>query len=260
MTETIRVFAGDCTVTSEGARERTLRGYVVCVVKPDRTVLVHDAEGYQPVDWLTRADSVTVETEGDSFSLTARAEDRRLRVVSHAPTGRREFPASEAGVPVGDCPDCGDRLVRAGGDVVCLGCDERYGLPPGATVLEKSCDDCGLPLMRVERGEELTVCVDWRCESLTAAVRDAVDGRWDCPDCESPLRVVDRGSRAFLGCDAYPECETTFSIPAGVAVGDCDCGLPVFETAAGRRCLDGTCERFAASGDDSGDGEAYRGP
>lgn len=259
VTDTIRVFAGDCTVRFEGARERTQRGYVVAVVKPDRTVLVHDAGGYQPVAWLTRADSVTVETEGDSFSLTARADDQTLSVVSHAPTGRREFPASEAGVPVGDCPECGDMLVRASGDVACLGCSARHGLPAGATVLDESCDDCGLPLMRVERGEELTVCIDWRCESLSDAVRDALDRKWACPDCGEDLRVIDRGSRAFLGCDAYPDCETTFSIPAGVVVGDCPCGLPVFETAAGERCLDGTCER-ATTDEADRESETYTGP
>ncbi|WP_373190177.1 topoisomerase DNA-binding C4 zinc finger domain-containing protein [Halolamina sp.] len=244
VTETVRLFAGDCTVTFEGERDRTQRGYVLVVVKPDRTVLVHDAAGYQPVAWLTRADEVTTETEDDSFSVTATAGDQRLHVVSAATVGQRELRISEAGAPVGSCPDCGDALVRTGGDVVCLGCDERYGLPAGATVLEESCPDCGLPTMRVERGEELELCLDWRCESLADAVADVLDGRWDCPDCGEPLGVVNRGNRPFLGCDAYPACETTFSIPAGVAVGECSCGLPVFETAAGRRCLDGTCDRF----------------
>lgn len=251
MTETIRLFAGDCTVEFAGEGERTQRGYVVVVVKPDRTVLVHDAEGYQPVAWLTRADELTTETEGDSFSIVARSGEQELRVVSEAPTGRREFPVSEAGVPVGTCPDCGDALVRAGGEVTCLGCDAAYGLPAGATVLEKPCDDCGLPTMRVERGEPFELCVDWECESLADAVADALDGRWDCPDCGAPLGVVSRGNRPFLGCEGYPDCETTFSIPAGVVVGECACGLPVFETAAGRRCLDGTCDQYYESGVDT---------
>jgi len=244
VTERIRLFAGDCTIEFEGERERTQRGYVVVVVKPDRTVLVHDAAGYQPVAWLTRAEEITTETEGDSFAITARSGDQTLCVVSEAPTGRREYPASEAGVPVGTCPDCGAALVRAGGEVTCLGCDAAYGLPAGATVLDESCDDCGLPTMRVERGETMTLCVDWRCDSLADAVAEALDGRWDCPDCGEPLSVVSRGNRPFLGCDAYPDCETTFSIPAGEAVGECPCGLPVFDTAAGRRCLDGTCDRY----------------
>ena len=246
VTETVRLFAGDCTVTFEGEHDRTQRGYVLVVVNPARTVLAHDADGYQPVAWLTRADEVTTETEGDSFAVTATAGEQRLRVVSEAPTGQRELPVSEAGTPVGTCPDCGDALVRAGGDVVCLGCDERYGLPAGATVLDEPCSDCGLPTMRVERGKELELCLDWRCESLADAVADALDGRWDCPDCGEPLGVVNRGNRPFLGCDAYPACETTFSIPAGVTADECPCGLPVFETAAGQRCLDGTCEEYQA--------------
>jgi DNA topoisomerase-1 len=244
VTETIRLFAGDCTVTFEGDHERTQRGYVVVVVKPDQTVLVHDAGGYQPVAWLTRADELTTETEGDSFTVVARSGGQTLRVTAEASTGQREFRATEAGVPLGDCPECGDALVRAGGEVTCLGCDAAYGLPAGATVLDETCEDCGLPKMRVERGETFELCVDWRCDSLADAVADALDGRWNCPDCGEPLGVVSRGNRPFLGCEAYPDCETTFSIPAGEAVGECSCGLTVFETAAGRRCLDGTCDQF----------------
>ncbi|MEF8801478.1 MAG: Sjogren's syndrome/scleroderma autoantigen 1 family protein [Halolamina sp.] len=256
VTETLRLFAGDCTVEFTGESERIHRGYVLVIVKPDRTVLVHDAGGYQPVAWLTRADEVTTETEGDSFAVSASAGDQQLQVVSHVPTTQRELPISEAGVPVGECPDCGDCLVRANGDVVCLGCEEAYGLPAGATVLDETCSDCGLPTMRVERGESFELCVDWRCESLADAVAEALDGRWDCPDCGETLGVVSRGNRPFLGCEAYPECETTFSIPAGQAVGACPCGLPVFETPVGRRCLDGTCDLD----DDEGVTERYGGP
>ena len=245
MTETMRLFAGDCTTTFEGTRDRTQRGHVVVVVKPDKTVLVHDADGYQPVAWLTRADSVTIETDDGGFGVTAQAGEQTLRVVSHATATRRDVQVSAAGVPVGTCPDCGGALVRAGGDVRCLGCEASYGLPAGATVLDRSCEDCGLPLLRVERGDVFEVCTDYRCDSLPEHVTERFDGEWTCPDCDSPLRIVrGKGGHLVAGCDAYPECDTAFSLPTGVVVDDCDCGLPVFETAAGRRCLDGTCERF----------------
>ncbi len=256
VTESIRLFAGDCTVEFEGETERIHRGYVLVVVKPDRTVLVHDAGGYQPVAWLTRADDVTTETDGDAFTVAATADDQQLRVVSHTPTAQRELPVSGAGVPVGECPDCGDSLVRVAGDVVCVGCEESYGLPAGATVLDDHCSDCGLPKMGVDRGESFELCLDWRCESLADAVADELDGRWDCPDCGAPLGVVSRGNRPFLGCDAYPDCETTFSIPAGRVVGECPCGLPVFETPAGDRCLDGGCDQYT----EKGVVESYTGP
>ena len=240
--DSTRVFAGDCTTTFEGTRDRTTRGRVVVVVKPDRTVLVHDADGYQPVAWLTRPDSLSVEEDTSGFGLTARAGDQTLRVVSHETAGRATYPVTEAGPPVGHHSETGEPLVRAGGSVLGLDSGVRYPLVAGATVLEDVCDDCGLPLMRVERGAVFEVCIDRSCEPLDDAVRERFDGVWSCPDCGSPLRLVRRSGRLLAGCDDYPACETAFSIPAGVVVDDCDCGLPVFETATGRRCLDGTCD------------------
>ncbi|MFD1685042.1 endonuclease NucS domain-containing protein [Halobellus litoreus] len=244
MSETIRVFAGDCTTTFEGARARTQRGRVAVVVKPDRTTLVHDADGYQPVAWLTRPDSLTVETDEGGFGLVARAGEQVLRVVSHESAGWVEYPVTEAGVPVGSHPETGEPLVRAGGDVRGLDSDVRYSLPAGATVLDDTCESCGLPKIRAEAGDAFEICLDRSCESLDDAVRERFDGEWTCPDCGSDLRIIRRGGRLLAGCDAYPDCETAFAIPAGVVVDDCACGLPVFETARGRRCLDATCDAF----------------
>ena len=258
MPETIRVFAGDCTTTFEGDRTRTQRGRVVVVIKPDRTTLVHDADGYQPVAWLTRPDSLTVETDGApptrraddcaddaGFGVVARAGDQVLRVVSNDSSGRAEYPVSEAGVPVGEDPDTGEPLVRAGGDVVGVDSDVRYPLPRGATVTDGSCPDCGLPTIRAEAGAAFEVCLDRSCDPLDDAVRERFDRAWTCPECGADLRIIRRGGRLLAGCDAYPDCETAFAIPAGIVDGECDCGLPTFETARGRRCLDGGCERFA---------------
>ncbi|MFT4957579.1 MAG: DNA topoisomerase-1, partial [Halobacteriales archaeon] len=62
--DTTRVFAGDCTVIHDRDDRSEYRGrVVVVVVKADNTVLVHDAEGYQPVAWITRADVVACERE-----------------------------------------------------------------------------------------------------------------------------------------------------------------------------------------------------
>ena len=244
MSETIRVFAGDCTTTFEGARTRTQRGRVAVVIKPDRTVLVHDADGYQPVTWLTRPDSLTVETDDGGFGIVARADEQVLRVVSNAAAGRAEYPVTEAGVPVGSHLETGEPLVRAGGAVVGLDSDVRFPLPAGATVLGDTCEACGLPRIRAEAGAAFELCLDRSCESLDEAARERFDGEWTCPDCGADLRIVRRGGRLLAGCDAYPDCETAFAVPAGVVVDECACGLPLFETARGRRCLDATCERF----------------
>ncbi|MEF8843587.1 MAG: DUF91 domain-containing protein [Haloarculaceae archaeon] len=254
--ETTRVVAGDCTVEFTGAKstDRAERGRVVAVLKPDHTVLVHDADGYQPAAWLTRPETVFVER--DPLVVTATDGDQRLRLTVHEATLDAEVPASNAGVPVGVCPDCaasegsdGDGtdggvgvLVRGRGAVHCTDCGERYGLPAGATVLDATCD-CGLPTCRVTRGAEFEVCIDRECESLDDRVKEAFDRAWTCPDCGDDLRILRRGG-LIAGCAAYPDCETGFAVPNGLAVGTCECGLPTFETAGGERCLDAACDGY----------------
>ncbi|WP_226011679.1 topoisomerase DNA-binding C4 zinc finger domain-containing protein [Halomicrobium salinisoli] len=236
------VLAGECTMVFDGSREREQRGDVVVLVKPDNTVLVHDADGYQPVAWLTRADSVTVE----SGTVVARDGDELLRVVTHDEHGRGRYPASVAGVPVGDCPDCRGTLVRADGAVSCTDCDARYGLPDDASVTGRRCGDCDLPTVRAERGRAFEVCLDRECDSLDERVKTAFDREWTCPECGSDLRILRRGG-LIAGCERYPDCDTGFSLPAGVIIDDCDCGLPVFETATGWRCLDARCDQSRAA-------------
>ena len=253
--ESVRIFAGDCTTTFEGTREQTTRGRCVVLVKPDRTVLVHDADGYQPVAWLTRSDTLSVEEDPSGFGLTARAGDQTLRVVSHDVTGTASYPVSAAGPAVGHHPETGEPLVRANGSVLGLDSGVEFPLVAGAVVLDKTCSDCGLPLMRVERGAVFEVCIDRACDPLDEAVRDRFDGVWSCPDCDEPLRLLRRSGRLIAGCDDYPACEAAFSLPAGVVVDDCGCGLPVFETATGRRCLDSGCDQF-----DAADGETTHTP
>ncbi len=238
--EPIRVLAGDCTVTyADGDERREQRGHVTAVIKPDNTVMVHDADGYRPVEWLTRADAVSC-SRADPETVLAQDGDRQLRVVAHAAHGFSRFPASPAGAPVGDCPDCGGPLVRADGAVACLYCEDRYGLPADATVLDEDCD-CGRPLMAVERGDAFEVCVDRACEPLEEAVKERFDREWDCPECNGELRILRQGG-LIAGCERYPDCSASFSVPRGVVDGTCECGLPAVEADDGRRCLDPGCE------------------
>ena len=238
MHDEVRVVAGDCTTTFDGRSEREHRGDVVTVVKPDNTVLVHDSDGYQPVAWLTRADSVQF-VDG---VLDAREGDQRLRVEVHDEHASARHPVSRAGVPVGDCPTCEASLVLADGSVCCRTCDEEYSVPRDSAVLDETCPDCALPLLRVERGDTFEVCVDRDCESLDDRVTERFDREWDCPNCDGDLRVLRRGG-LIAGCEHYPDCDTGFGIPTGVVDRTCGCGLPVFETPSGGRCLDTGCER-----------------
>jgi DNA topoisomerase-1 len=232
-----RVIAGECTTTFEGARRQEQRGDVVVVCKPDNTVLVHDADGYQPVAWLTRAEQVTIR---DGI-LQARDGDQHLTVETHDQYDTATYPTSVAGAPVGDCPECPGTLVRADGGVRCLDCATRHGIPRDASVLETEPDcDCGHPRFRVERGHEFEVCLDRACESLDERVKAAFDREWECPNCDGDLRILRRGG-LIAGCEHYPDCDTGWGLPAGTVSDDCACGLPVFETANGTRCLDADC-------------------
>ncbi|TYL39445.1 DUF91 domain-containing protein [Natronococcus pandeyae] len=239
--DAIRVLAGDCTVIAEGTDRSEYRGRVTTIVKPDNTVLVHDVDGYQPVAWLTRADSVSSD-RSDGFTLVAKKDTQTLRIAAHEQDGFAHYPASAAGTPVGTCPDCDSALVRSSG-VNCVGCGNRYGVPTDATIRDDQCD-CGLPRMRVERGLAFDVCLDRNCESLDDAVREAFDREWNCPepDCDGDLRILRRGG-LIAGCEHYPDCETGFAMPTGVVDGECGCGLPTFEASTGTRCLDATCEQ-----------------
>lgn len=231
-----QVVAGRCTTTFAGTREAEQHGDVIVIVKPDNTVLVHDADGYQPVAWLTRPESVTVTEE----AVTASDGDQLLHVEIHEAGTHTQLPIGEAGTPVGTCPDCASTLVRTNGAVSCPSCGS-FGIPSSAMVCETTCDDCGFPQIRVERGESFTLCLDRDCESLDERVRDRFDRRWSCPSCGDDLRVLRRGG-LMLGCDSYPDCETGFAFPDGVHSGQCGCGLPKFETATGLRCVDATCD------------------
>ncbi|MFB6110809.1 MAG: DUF91 domain-containing protein [Halodesulfurarchaeum sp.] len=236
MQDPIQVIAGQCTVRHEGEETTESEGRVVVLVKPDGTVLVHDATGYQPARWLTRAESVQLSVSEGDFELRAQRDGADLR-VSGTGVDVAAFPATAAGPRVGTCPDCGAGLVRAAGAVTCLGCGAAFALPRDATITDATCADCGLPTISVRRGADLTVCLDRRCDPIDEAVRDRFDGEWECPTCGTALRIT-RNRTLEASCAT---CEAQYPIPYGTASGACACGLPWFETDRGGRCLDPDC-------------------
>jgi DNA topoisomerase-1 len=251
MQDATRVLAGDCTVTYEAgdaADPVEQRGAVVVLVKPDNTVLVHDSSGYQPAAWLTRADAVRYTRDEAGFRLAAGKGDERLRIEAREVRGSAHYPASPAGPKVGGCPDCGGALVRDADRVVCTDCRVSYGLPREAAVLDSTCPDCGLPEIRAQRGAAFEVCLDRDCESLDRRVRERFGGEWRCADCGAALEIRrERGLRAVC-----PACDRSHVLPTGTLAGECDCGLPRFQTGEGTRCLDAECP---IPSDEVGDGE-----
>ena len=227
------LLAGDCTTTFDGDRSYEKRGRVVCLRKPDDTLLVHDAAGYRPVAWLTRPD--TSMAVGSPPTVEARDGDDRLRVTFHETSVDVRIPVSPAGEAAGPCPDCAGALVTRSGTLACTDCDREHALPAGATVLDTACE-CGLARVEVTRGVTIEVCADRACEPLDAAIEAELDRRFDCPDCGRDMRVV-RAGGLLLGCDGYPDCDVSVPLPNEACDGVCDCGLPTVDG----RCLDATC-------------------
>lgn len=241
MQDAIRVLAGECTVTFEGNETRAERGEVVTVVKPDNTVLVHDADGYQPAAWLTRADVVRYARDESGFRVVAGKGGQQLVVESHAEHGDAHYPASPAGPEVGECPTCGGVFVRGSGGVTCVGCRATYTIPRDASVLDETCDECGLPAFRVERGYAVEVCLDPSCQTIAEAVRAQIEAQddedqWACA-CGGALRIERRRGLRTV-CEA---CGDVYAIPQGVLAGPCECGRPEVRTASGVRCLASDC-------------------
>lgn len=235
-----RLVVGDCRIETTAKDDGVHRGQVVVLIKPDGTVLVHDVDGYQPVAWLTRAETVSADPE--SQSITAVDGDEWLRVEIDQSVVDRTLPGSPAGRPIETCPSCNGSLVSTRGGVHCIACQERYGLPSEASLLDETCS-CGLPRMTVQRGETFELCIDRTCEPLDSRIADRFDGVWSCPEghCDGTLRILRRNG-LLLGCDRYPDCEIAFRFPAGLLEGHCGCGLPRFSRDGESRCLDVTCE------------------
>lgn len=241
MQDAIRVLAGECTVTFDGNETKAERGEVVTVVKPDNTVLVHDADGYQPAAWLTRADVVRYARDADGFRIVAGKGGQQLEIESHAEHGDAHYPASPAGEPVGECPTCGGVFVRGSSGVTCVGCRATYSIPRDANVLDAVCGECGLPTFRVERGYGVEVCLDPSCQTIAESVRETIEERddeprWRC-GCGGELRVERRRGLRTI-CE---ECGDIYAIPRGVLAGSCDCGRPSIRTGNGVRCLATDC-------------------
>ncbi len=286
MTETLDVYAGYCTTRFTTARgrdsgepdQRLHRGRVVAVRKPDDTVLVHDADGYQPVAWLTRPSEVWVdetptapcgdpETSGDQ-SVTASAEptdtdaadgvelvaidgDERLTVRFDPEPAVTRHVVTAAGAPAGDC-HCGGELVTTSGEVHCLDCAASYAVPRGGQVVDATCEACGLPELSVERGEQFRVCLDRDCQPLVAAVASDRGTDRRCLDaaCSHDGPTSETTDGPVIGTESVPETtdtdvaeETTGDTGADTAETDGDTGEDTAEMG------DDTEEATAETGD-----------
>ncbi|MFO0837599.1 MAG: type I DNA topoisomerase [Phycisphaerae bacterium] len=137
------------------------------------------------------------------------------------------------------CPECGQKMVfrwsRTGRFLACSAYPKckatinvnRDGRPLQPKLSNHACEKCGRPMkLRQSKTGYFLGCSGYpECRSTVACdaegeplrlVREAELKR-PCDSCGEGTMVVKRkGIRSFLGCDRFPECKNTSSIPADV--------------------------------------------
>ena len=104
---------------------------------------------------------------------------------------------------------------------------DRAGMPVQPKIAEQPCELCGRPMvLRQSRTGYFLGCTGYPdcrgtipCNEAGEALRLVKEDelKRPCDVCEAGAMVVKRkGQRAFLGCNRYPECKNTSSLPADV--------------------------------------------
>ncbi len=132
--------------------------------------------------------------------------------------GSKLYEAYQASNIVGVC-DCGGKLVKRSGRygdfVGCTNypdCKVTYSLPKNATILKKTCEKCGLPMIAAGKGKNRQeMCLDPTCgKDTTKSYNPKVVGQ--CPKCGKDLLKRSGRFGDFVGCSGFPRCNFTCSL------------------------------------------------
>ena len=132
--------------------------------------------------------------------------------------GSKLYEAYQASNIVGEC-SCGGKLVkrsgRYGNFVGCTNypdCNVTYSLPRNASVIKKTCEKCGLPMIAAGKGRNRQeMCLDPNCGKDTTKKHDhEVVGK--CPKCGKDLLKRSGRFGDFVGCKGFPKCKFTCSV------------------------------------------------
>jgi DNA topoisomerase-1 len=132
--------------------------------------------------------------------------------------GSKLYEAYQASNIVGEC-GCGGKLVkrngRYGNFVGCTNypdCNVTYSLPRNASVIKKTCEKCGLPMIAAGKGKNRQeMCLDPNCgKEATKNYNPEVVGQ--CPKCGKDLLKRSGRFGDFVGCSGFPKCKFTCSL------------------------------------------------
>ncbi|MBQ2636049.1 MAG: DNA topoisomerase I [Methanobrevibacter sp.] len=132
--------------------------------------------------------------------------------------GSKLYEAYQESNIVGECK-CGGKLVKRSGSygdfVGCTNypdCKITYSLPRNATIIKKTCEKCGLPMIAAGKGRNRQeMCLDPNCgKDKTKTYTPEKVG--ECPKCGKPLLKRSGRFGEFIGCKGFPKCNFTCSV------------------------------------------------
>ena len=132
--------------------------------------------------------------------------------------GSKLYEAYQASNIVGEC-SCGGKLVKRSGRygdfVGCTNypdCNVTYSLPVNASVIKKTCERCGLPMIVAGKGRNRQeMCLDPNCGKENVK-KHAPEEVGECPQCGKPLLKRSGRFGDFIGCKGFPKCKFTCSV------------------------------------------------
>ena len=132
--------------------------------------------------------------------------------------GSKLYEAYQASNIVGEC-SCGGKLVKRSGRygdfVGCTNypdCNVTYSLPMNASVIKKTCERCGLPMIVAGKGRNRQeMCLDPNCGKENVK-KHAPEEVGECPQCGKPLLKRSGRFGEFIGCKGFPKCKFTCSV------------------------------------------------
>ena len=132
--------------------------------------------------------------------------------------GSKLYEAYQASNIVGEC-SCGGKLVKRSGRygdfVGCTNypdCNVTSSLPVNASVIKKTCERCGLPMIVAGKGRNRQeMCLDPNCGKENVK-KHAPEEVGECPQCGKPLLKRSGRFGEFIGCKGFPKCKFTCSV------------------------------------------------
>lgn len=133
--------------------------------------------------------------------------------------GSKLYEAYQASNIVGECK-CGGKLVKRSGRygkfVGCTNypdCNVTYSLPRNASVIKKTCEKCGLPMIVAGKGRnKREMCLDPNCGKDSNTKSHNPEEVGECPKCGKTLLKRSGRFGDFVGCSGFPKCNFTCSL------------------------------------------------